>query len=110
MYLYAHPMQATKIFTCGFRPLDLCDATASSSDLLPIGHQSSHASGLPMPNQGAVGSMLPNSGPNSSLQVSPGVGLGNSASPSGPLNAPIRWYSLRPLCAGVFDFTIAMKF
>ncbi|KAG8641941.1 chromatin modification-related protein EAF1 B isoform X2 [Manihot esculenta] len=71
-------------------PLDLCDATASSSDLLPIGHQSSHASGLPMPNQGAVGSMLPNSGPNSSLQVSPGVGLGNSASPSGPLNAPIR--------------------
>ncbi|KAJ9176580.1 hypothetical protein P3X46_011879 [Hevea brasiliensis] len=71
-------------------PLDLCDATASSQDALPVGYQSSHASSLPMPNPGAVGSMLPTSGPNSSVQVSSGVVLGSNSSPSGPLNAPIR--------------------
>ncbi|XP_043805665.1 chromatin modification-related protein EAF1 B isoform X3 [Manihot esculenta] len=71
-------------------PLDLCDATASSPDVLPVGYQSSHASGLPMPNQGAVGSMLSTSGLNSSLQVSSGVVLGNNSTSSVPLNAPIR--------------------
>ncbi|KAJ9169764.1 hypothetical protein P3X46_017919 [Hevea brasiliensis] len=64
-------------------PLDICDA--SSPDILPI-----HASGLSTPNQGAVGSMLPISGTNSSLQVPPGVVLGNNSSQPGPLNAPIR--------------------
>ncbi|KAF2292600.1 hypothetical protein GH714_025913 [Hevea brasiliensis] len=68
------------------QPLDICDATASSPDILPI-----HASGLSTPNQGAVGSMLPISGTNSSLQVPPGVVLGNNSSQPGPLNAPIRW-------------------
>ncbi|XP_020539175.1 chromatin modification-related protein EAF1 B isoform X2 [Jatropha curcas] len=70
-------------------PLDLCDTNASSPDV-PIAYQTSHGSGLPMPNQGSVPSVLPTSGANSSLQASPGVVLGNNLSPSGPLNAPIR--------------------
>ncbi|XVF32192.1 hypothetical protein REPUB_Repub17cG0060900 [Reevesia pubescens] len=72
-------------------PLDLCDATASSQDVLPFGYQASHASGLAISNQGAVASMLPASGANSSLQGSPGVVLGsNLSSPSAPLNASVR--------------------
>ncbi|XP_002521085.2 chromatin modification-related protein EAF1 B isoform X1 [Ricinus communis] len=71
-------------------PLDLCDATAASPDVIPIGHQNSHPSGLPMANQGAVGSLLPTSGVNSSLQASSGVVLGNNSSQTGPLNASIR--------------------
>ncbi|CAK7333927.1 unnamed protein product [Dovyalis caffra] len=72
-------------------PLDLCDPSASSPDVLPIVYQGSHASNLAIPNQGAVTSMLPTSGASSSLQGSSGVVLGNnSSSPSGPLNAPLR--------------------
>ncbi|WCJ38058.1 Helicase/SANT-associated DNA binding protein [Euphorbia peplus] len=71
-------------------PLDLCDTTASSPETLPNGYPSSHATGLPMSNQGAVGSVLSTSGANSSLQASPGVVPGSSSSPSGPLNAPVR--------------------
>ncbi|XWS31278.1 hypothetical protein CRYUN_Cryun23aG0063500 [Craigia yunnanensis] len=72
-------------------PLDLCDATASSQDVLPHGSQASHASGLAMSNQGAVGSMLSASGGNSSLQGSSGVVLGsNLSSASAPLNASVR--------------------
>ncbi|KAJ0052445.1 hypothetical protein Pint_01548 [Pistacia integerrima] len=71
-------------------PLELCDVTASSTDL-PLGFQGSHASGIAISNQGAVASMLSTSGPNSSLQGSPGIVLGsNLSSPSGPLNPPIR--------------------
>ncbi|XWS47236.1 hypothetical protein CRYUN_Cryun14cG0135200 [Craigia yunnanensis] len=72
-------------------PLDLCDAITSSQDVLPIGYQASHASGLAISNQAAVGSMLPASGANSSLQGSPGAVLGsNLSSPSAPLNASVR--------------------
>ncbi|XP_022758657.1 chromatin modification-related protein EAF1 B-like isoform X2 [Durio zibethinus] len=71
-------------------PLDLCDAIASSQDA-PLGYQDSHASGLAISNQGAVGSMLPASGANSSLQGSSGMVLGsNLSSPSAPLNASVR--------------------
>ena len=74
-----------------YRPLDLCDATTSSQDVLPIGYQASHASGLAISNQGAVGSMLPASGANSSLQGSSGVVLGsNLSTPSAPLNTSVR--------------------
>ncbi|XVF21383.1 hypothetical protein REPUB_Repub12eG0085800 [Reevesia pubescens] len=72
-------------------PLDLCDATASSQDALPLGYQASHASGLAISTQGAVGSMLPASGANPSLQGSSGVVLGsNLSSSSAPLNASLR--------------------
>ncbi|TYG58711.1 hypothetical protein ES288_D08G244400v1 [Gossypium darwinii] len=69
-------------------PLDLCDATASSQEFLPFGCQASYVSGLAMLNQGDVGSRLPASGGNSSLQGSSSMVLGNNlSSPSAPLNA-----------------------
>ncbi|XVF81191.1 hypothetical protein PTKIN_Ptkin15bG0136800 [Pterospermum kingtungense] len=72
-------------------PLDLCDATTSSQDGMPMGYQASHAGGLAISNQGAVGSMLPASGANSSLQGSSGMVLGsNLPSPSAALNASVR--------------------
>ncbi|XP_039032556.1 chromatin modification-related protein EAF1 B-like isoform X1 [Hibiscus syriacus] len=72
-------------------PLDLCDAAASSQDVLPLGYQASHTSGLAASNQGAAGSTPPASGANSSLQGSSGLVLGsNLASPSTPLNASVR--------------------
>ncbi|GMI66377.1 hypothetical protein like AT3G24880 [Hibiscus trionum] len=72
-------------------PLDLCDGTASSQDVLPLGYQASHTSGLAISNQGATGSLPPASGANSSLQGSSGMVLGsNLASPSTPLNASMR--------------------
>ncbi|XP_015892402.3 chromatin modification-related protein EAF1 B isoform X2 [Ziziphus jujuba] len=72
-------------------PLDLCDATASSPDVLPIGYQGSHPSGLAISNPAAVAPLLPSSGANSSLQGSSGMVLGgNVSSPSSALNASIR--------------------
>ncbi|KAB2003735.1 hypothetical protein ES319_D11G151000v1 [Gossypium barbadense] len=72
-------------------PLDLCDATASSQDVLPLGNLASNTSGLAISNQGAAGSMLPASAANSSLQGSSGMVLGsNLASLSTPLNSSVR--------------------
>ncbi|KAF4383079.1 hypothetical protein F8388_009110 [Cannabis sativa] len=72
-------------------PLDLCDTTSSNQDVLPLGCQSSHSSGLAIPNQGAVASLLPSSGVNSPLQGSSGVVLGsNLSSPSVALNSTVR--------------------
>ncbi|XVF72246.1 hypothetical protein PTKIN_Ptkin12aG0105000 [Pterospermum kingtungense] len=72
-------------------PLDLCDVAASSQDVLPVGYPASHASGLAVSNQAALGSMLPSGGGNSSLQGSSGMVLGsNLSSPSAPLNASVR--------------------
>ncbi|XP_044494241.1 chromatin modification-related protein EAF1 B-like isoform X2 [Mangifera indica] len=71
-------------------PLELCDVTASSTDL-PLGFQGSHASGLAISNQGAVASMLSASGANSSLQGSSRIVLSsNLSSSSRPLNPSIR--------------------
>ncbi|KAM7496219.1 hypothetical protein LguiA_020633 [Lonicera macranthoides] len=64
-------------------PLDLCDATASSPDVLSVGYQVTNTSGLPISNQA--------SGANSSLQGSSSVVLGSNVSTqSGPLNASVR--------------------
>ncbi|KAK2649152.1 hypothetical protein Ddye_016641 [Dipteronia dyeriana] len=72
-------------------PLELCDVTASSPEVFPLGIQGSHAGGLGISNQGPVASILPTSGANASLQGSSGIVLGsNLASPSGPLNPPVR--------------------
>ncbi|KAM1234258.1 hypothetical protein ACFX13_003938 [Malus domestica] len=69
-------------------PLDLCDTTSSSSDVL--GYQGSHSSGLAMSNQGGMASLLP-SGANVSIQGSSGMVLGsNLPSPSGSLSANVR--------------------
>ncbi|XVE72753.1 hypothetical protein DITRI_Ditri11bG0063900 [Diplodiscus trichospermus] len=72
-------------------PFDLFDATASSQDVPPLGYQASHGNGSAMSNQAAVGSILPASGGNSSLQGSSGAVLGNNLSPpSAPHNASVR--------------------
>ncbi|KAJ4969404.1 hypothetical protein NE237_016105 [Protea cynaroides] len=72
-------------------PLDLCDATTSSSDVLSLGYQGSHSSGLAISNQGPVAPVLPTSGANTMLQGSSGMALGSSLpSPSGALSAPTR--------------------
>ncbi|XP_043719405.1 chromatin modification-related protein EAF1 B-like isoform X2 [Telopea speciosissima] len=73
-------------------PLDLCDATTSSSDVFPPGYQGSHNSGLAISNQGSVAPVLPTSGANTMLQGSSGMTLGNSLpSPSSGLSAPTRY-------------------
>ncbi|CAL1412008.1 unnamed protein product [Linum trigynum] len=72
-------------------PIELCDMDPSSQDIL--GYQGSHASGLPMPSQGVVGSTLPASAVNPSVQGSSGMALSNntsSPSPSGSLPASSR--------------------
>ncbi|XP_038693965.1 chromatin modification-related protein EAF1 B-like isoform X2 [Tripterygium wilfordii] len=74
-------------------PLQLCDA--SSPDVLSLGYQSSHVTGLPISNQGAVASVLPTSGANSALQGSSGVVLGSHlSSPSGKQNASASRYGV----------------
>ncbi|XP_038714096.1 chromatin modification-related protein EAF1 B-like isoform X2 [Tripterygium wilfordii] len=74
-------------------PLQLCDA--STPDVLSLGYQSSHVSGLPISNQGAVASVLPTSGANSALQGTSGVVLGSHlSSPSGQQNASASRYGV----------------
>ncbi|KAL8146814.1 chromatin modification-related protein EAF1 B-like isoform X2 [Apium graveolens] len=67
-------------------PLDLCDATASSPDVLSLNYQSPHASGLPNINQGSVTPMLPDSGVASTSPVSGS----NFSSASSQINASVR--------------------
>lgn len=69
-----------------YRPLDLCDATASSPDVLSLGYQSPNASMLPNSNQGNVAPMLPASGVTSTSAV-PGS---NFSSASSQINASVR--------------------
>eukprot|EP00262_Sarcandra_glabra_P015147 TRINITY_DN4602_c0_g2_i1.p1 TRINITY_DN4602_c0_g2~~TRINITY_DN4602_c0_g2_i1.p1 ORF type:complete len:927 (+),score=215.03 TRINITY_DN4602_c0_g2_i1:142-2781(+) len=73
-------------------PLDLCDATTSSPDVISLGYQGSHTSGLPIANhQGPVAPVVPTSGANSMLQGSSGAVLGSSLPlPSSAINAPAR--------------------
>ncbi|XP_043703526.1 chromatin modification-related protein EAF1 B-like isoform X3 [Telopea speciosissima] len=76
-------------------PLDLCDATTSSPDV--ILYQGSHNSGLAIPNQGSVAPVLPTSSANAMLQGSSGITLGSSLpSPSAALSAPTRYGAPRP--------------
>ncbi|KAG6386484.1 hypothetical protein SASPL_155387 [Salvia splendens] len=63
-------------------PLDLCDATISGPDILPIDYQGSHPSGLAVANQGPATSMHPASGAVSALQGSPNMMPGNNFSSS----------------------------
>ena len=59
----------------------------SSPDVLPVGYQSPHASGLSISNQGSVGSVLPNPGVKASLPLSSAMVQGTSlAAASGSLN------------------------
>ncbi|XP_038704899.1 chromatin modification-related protein EAF1 B-like isoform X2 [Tripterygium wilfordii] len=74
-------------------PLQLCDAL--NPDVLSLGYQSSHVSGLPMSNQGSVASVIPTSGANSTLQGSSGVVVGSHlSSPSGQQNASTSRYGV----------------
>ncbi|KAL0459908.1 UNVERIFIED_CONTAM: Chromatin modification-related protein EAF1 A, partial [Sesamum latifolium] len=69
-------------------PLDLCDAAISGPDMLSLGYQGPHSSGLAIPNQGTFTPMLPASGASSVLQGSPNMMIGSNFSSSpGPLNS-----------------------
>ncbi|XP_047965336.1 chromatin modification-related protein EAF1 B-like [Salvia hispanica] len=63
-------------------PLDICDATISGPDILPIDYQGSHPGGLAVANQGSATSMHPASGAVSALQGSPNMMPGNNFSSS----------------------------
>ncbi|GLT28183.1 hypothetical protein SLA2020_031340 [Shorea laevis] len=72
-------------------PLELCDMNGSGQDVLPIGYQPAHPSSSAVSNQGAVVSVLPTSGTNSSLQNYSAVVVGNNMSSlSAPLNTSVR--------------------
>ncbi|GER41181.1 helicase/SANT-associated, partial [Striga asiatica] len=72
-------------------PLDLCDSTIAGNDMLPLGYQGPHSSGLAIPNQGIVTPMHSASGPTSSLQGSPSMIAGsNFSSSSSSLNSSVR--------------------
>ncbi|KAE9618018.1 putative nucleoplasmin ATPase transcription factor MYB-HB-like family [Lupinus albus] len=72
-------------------PHDLCDTNATSQDGTTAGCQGSHAGGLGLSNHGSLPSAHPTSGPNSSIPLSSGMGLGNNlSSPSAPMAASIR--------------------
>ncbi|XXG62007.1 hypothetical protein AAC387_Pa05g0466 [Persea americana] len=73
-------------------PLDLCEGSTSSPDVLSPGYQGLHFSGLAVTNhQGSVAPVLPASGTNPLLQVASGMVLGNGLpSPSATLNGPVR--------------------
>ncbi|KAL6506550.1 hypothetical protein OROGR_024731 [Orobanche gracilis] len=59
------------------RPLDLCDVSVSSPDLLSLGYQGPDSSGLAIPNQGTVNPMLPASAARFALQRSTNMTIGN---------------------------------
>ena len=82
------------------RPLDLCEGSTSSPDVLSPGYQGPHFSGLAVTNhQGSVAPVLPASGTNPLLQVASGMVLGNGLpSPSATLNGPVRY-------CGISDIT-----
>ncbi|KAG6401288.1 hypothetical protein SASPL_138140 [Salvia splendens] len=63
-------------------PLDICDATITGPDILPIGYQGPHPGGLPIANQGPVTPLHPSSGAASALQGSPNMTHGNNFSSS----------------------------
>ncbi|KAK4482956.1 hypothetical protein RD792_010129 [Penstemon davidsonii] len=72
-------------------PLDLCDATIPGPDILSLGYQGPHSSGLANPNQGAVTPLLSASSSSSTLQGSANMMLGNNfPSSPGPLNSSVR--------------------
>lgn len=72
-------------------PLDLCDATTPNSDILPLGYQGPHTTGLTMANQGSMAPMLNTSAANSSVPGSSNMIIGNNFSSSpGPINASVR--------------------
>ncbi|XP_047973294.1 chromatin modification-related protein EAF1 B-like isoform X3 [Salvia hispanica] len=63
-------------------PLDICDATVTGPDILPIGYQGPHPGGLPIANQGPVTPLHHSSGAASALQGSPNMTYGNNFSSS----------------------------
>ncbi|KAL1540950.1 chromatin modification-related protein EAF1 B-like isoform X3 [Salvia divinorum] len=63
-------------------PLDICDATITGPDILPIGYQGPHPGGLAIANQGPVTPLHPASGAASALQGPPNMTPGNNFSSS----------------------------
>ncbi|KAL1565730.1 chromatin modification-related protein EAF1 B-like isoform X2 [Salvia divinorum] len=80
-------------------PLDICDATLTGPDILPIGYQGSHPGGLAIANQGPVTSMHPASGAVSALQGSPNMMPGNNFSSSPSSMRDGRYVVPRPASA-----------
>ncbi|KAL1826151.1 hypothetical protein ACET3Z_012929 [Daucus carota] len=72
-------------------PLDLCDATVSSPDVLSLGYQSPQSSGIPNSNQGSIAPMHPASGANLSAQAFAGAVPGsNLSSASSQISNSVR--------------------
>ncbi|KAL8092854.1 chromatin modification-related protein EAF1 B-like [Apium graveolens] len=72
-------------------PLDLCDATASSQEVLSLGYQSPQSSGLPNSNHGSSAPMLPASGVNVSAHAfTSAVPGSNYSSASSQINNSVR--------------------
>ncbi|CAA3025882.1 chromatin modification-related EAF1 B-like isoform X1 [Olea europaea subsp. europaea] len=71
-------------------PLDLCDITTSSSDLISLGYQGAHSSGLTIPNQGSMAQMLPPSGATCAVQGSSNLVIGNNFLSPVPHSTSVR--------------------
>ncbi|XP_071726711.1 chromatin modification-related protein EAF1 B-like isoform X2 [Rutidosis leptorrhynchoides] len=72
-------------------PLELCEAVASSPEVLSVGYQGPHPGGLPPLNHGPMPPVLPSSGSTSSAPSSSNSVHGtNLQSPSAPLNPSHR--------------------
>ncbi|XP_042043592.1 chromatin modification-related protein EAF1 B-like isoform X1 [Salvia splendens] len=71
-------------------PLDLCDANFSGPDVLPLGYQGAHSSGLVIPNQATMTQMLPASGATAPLQGASNMSGNNFSSSPGPHNTSAR--------------------
>ncbi|XP_031100713.1 chromatin modification-related protein EAF1 B-like isoform X1 [Ipomoea triloba] len=72
-------------------PLDLCDASPPSSDIVSPGYQGPHSSALANSNPALLGPAATAPGANSALQVPSNVMVGNNfSSSSNPLNATVR--------------------
>ncbi|KAL8546567.1 hypothetical protein ACS0TY_006337 [Phlomoides rotata] len=73
-------------------PLDLSEASPfNGPEVISLGYQGAHSSGLPIPNQGTVAQMLPASGASSALPVTSNMMIGNNFSSSpGALNSSAR--------------------
>ncbi|XP_047981880.1 chromatin modification-related protein EAF1 A-like isoform X2 [Salvia hispanica] len=71
-------------------PLDLCDANFSGPDVLPLGYQGAHSSGLVIPNQAPMTQMLPASGATAPLQGASNMIGNNFSSSPGPHNTSAR--------------------
>ncbi|KAL1557478.1 chromatin modification-related protein EAF1 B-like isoform X2 [Salvia divinorum] len=68
-------------------PLDLCDANFTGPDVVPLGYQGAHSSGLAIPNQATTTQILPASGATAALQGASHMTGNKISSSPGPLTS-----------------------